>query len=680
MEEPVRKINLSEAGENELRSMEWLVANGLGGYASGTLSGGVSRQYHGLLVASLPAPYGRTVMLDRLFEKVRFPGGMWMNLHGNDEDGKKNLSGIRPEVEFRLEMGLPVWQFRFGEVILEKRIIMPHGQNTVRVSYHYLNGSDTLHLQFEPAMRFRMLGAEGRIDGPYRLSVTGDRYEIAGTDRNLQLRLMLVDNPSSLCLDKNNIREIFYPTDAQLGSGPRGPLWAPGNFETELAPRREITFIASTEPFQIMRCMSQKEVLSAEKDRRRHLLYRSGAREEGSFFSELVLSADQFLIAPAGRSEHAARARAGGNDIRSVIAGYHWFTDWGRDTMISLDGLTLCTGRHDDAAWILRTFAYYMRWGLIPNLFPEGEIEGLYHTADATLWYFHAVDRYVEVTGDRETLRLLLPHLKEVIFQHRRGTKFGIGVDPEDKLLRQGKEGFQLTWMDAKVDDWVVTPRRGKAVEINALWYNALCLMRQWTMETDKAISEEYETVAQGVYDSFNRRFWYEKGNYLYDVVDGENGDDPALRPNQLFALSLKYPVLDPRYWQTVVEKVRMHLLTPMGLRSLSPEHPEYKSRYFGDLRSRDAAYHQGTVWAWLIGPFIDAWLKVYPDDKATARGFLEKFRPHLDEAGIGTISEVFDGDAPYTSRGCIAQAWSIAEVLRCWRKTGEGRKVKGEG
>ena len=333
----------------------------------------------------------------------------------------------------------------------------------------------------------------------------------------------------------------------------------------------------------------------------------------------------------------------------------------------------VATGRHIEAGWILRTFAYYVRDGLIPNMFPEGEKHGLYHTADATLWFFHALDRYLTYTHDHETLKLLLPKLCEIVDHHLRGTHFGIHVDPQDGLLGQGEVDYQLTWMDAKVGDWVVTPRRGKAVEINALWYNALRLLAGWIHaeqgdEAARALVEPAEQARQ----SFNERFWYAPGGYLYDVVDGERGDDPVCRPNQVLAISLRYPILEPSRWQPVLEVVRQRLLTPVGLRSLAPGHPDYKSTYDGDLRARDAAYHQGTVWGWLIGPFIDAWLKVYPDDRASARRFLEGFVPHLGEACIGSISEIFDAEPPFSPRGCIAQGWSVAEVLRCWIKTSE--------
>jgi predicted glycogen debranching enzyme len=357
--------------------------------------------------------------------------------------------------------------------------------------------------------------------------------------------------------------------------------------------------------------------------------------------------------------------------VRTVIAGYHWFTDWGRDTMISLEGLTLTTGRHAEARWVLRTFGHYIRHGLIPNLFPEGLSEGLYHTADATLWFFHALDRYVTISGDRETLEFLLPRLVEVVEQHVRGTRFGIGEDPADGLLRQGADGYQLTWMDAKVGDWVVTPRRGKAVEINALWYNALRLVEDWVrgLEGDEA-ARPFAERAQRLRESFNRRFWNDSLGYLFDIVDGEHGDDSACRPNQVFAISLRYPVLDEGRWAAVVQKVKDELLTPVGLRSLARNHPEFKSRYFGDLRARDAAYHQGTVWAWLIGPFVDAWLRVHPEDRSGAHHLLDGLIAHLDHGCVGSISEIFDAEEPFTPRGCIAQAWSVAETLRCWVKT----------
>ncbi|MGH9362452.1 MAG: amylo-alpha-1,6-glucosidase, partial [Thermoanaerobaculia bacterium] len=398
----------------------------------------------------------------------------------------------------------------------------------------------------------------------------------------------------------------------------------------------------------------------------------AGPRAREGTAAELVLAADQFLVTPP-RAEDLVRAHAAGEEPRTDIAGYHWFTDWGRDTMISLEGLTAATGRLEEARYVLRTFAGHVRDGLIPNFIPEGEREGLYHTADASLWFFQAIHCYVERSDDRATLEMLLPVLLDIAEHHLRGTRFGIGVDPFDGLLRQGAEGYQLTWMDAKVDDWVVTPRRGKAVEINALWYNALRLLERWVRESrGEAAARPFAEQAQRAWRSFNRRFWYPEGGYLYDVVDGEQGDDPACRPNQVLAIALPHPLLVRERWGPVLDVVRERLLAPVGLRSLAPGHPDYKSTYDGDLRARDAAYHQGTVWAWLIGPFVDAWLKLHPLDREGARGWLEGFLPHLGEACLGTISEVFDAEPPFRARGCVAQAWSVAELLRCWLKTSD--------
>ena len=429
--------------------------------------------------------------------------------------------------------------------------------------------------------------------------------------------------------------------------------------------------MASTEGWDTIHSLTPEDAERAERERRERLLAIAKLDPADPFGAQLALAADQFIITPAGRAEEAARARAAGEEVRTIIAGYHWFTDWGRDTMISLEGLTLCTHRFREAAYILRTFGHYIRDGLIPNMFPDGARDGLYHTADATLWFFHAVDRFVRVTGDVDTLRALIPKFVDVIACHVRGTRFGIGMDPRDGLLRQGADGYQLTWMDAKVDDWVVTPRRGKAVEINALWYNALSLLDGWLREYGGPRPDlDLSALSDRVRASFNARFWYDEGGYLYDVIDGEHGNDTAYRPNQIFAIALERPVLDPARWRAVVDVVHDRLLTPVGLRSLAPGHPDYKPKYYGDLRSRDAAYHQGTVWGWLIGPYVDAWLRVHPDDREGARRLLDGFEAHLKEACVGSISEIFDAEPPYTPRGCIAQAWSVAEVLRALRKT----------
>jgi predicted glycogen debranching enzyme len=677
MEKLIRRIELATARPEqtqELLRREWLATNGLGGYASGTLSGSVTWRYHGLLIAALPAPFGRTLMLNHLAESLSLPDGQVLQIGGEEPSFAGEATNTKIYItEFRLENGLPIWKYEIGDIVIEKYVLFLHGQNTVHVCYRLLSRQEAVTLHLRPSVHFR--GHERAVnDGShegYTLAVTGEQYEISREGFLPRLRLVLQGNQACFTYDGGSRREIFYQKEADRGYQTRGQLWSPGHFTVTLKPRSDATLIASTEMWHEMLALTPSEALTFYHDRHCRLVNCARHEAKNPPASELVLAADQFLITPAGRLQDAARAHAAGDEIRSVIAGYHWFTDWGRDTMISFEGLTLTTERFTEAGWILRTFAHYIHNGLLPNMFPEGQNKGLYHTADASLWFFHALSRYVQATGDKETLNHILPKLKSVVELHLRGTDFGIGVDPSDGLLKQGAPGYQLTWMDAKVDDWVVTPRRGKAVEINGLWYNALKLMEQWMWDAgDEGTASTYAEHAKRCKESFNRRFWYAEGKYLYDIVDGEKGDDPACRPNQIFTFSLQHPVLDQQRWDSVLEIVRTRLLTPVGLRSLSREHPDYKPKYFGDLRARDAAYHQGTVWAWLIGPFVDAWLRVHPQDKVGAREFLEGFVPHLNEACVGSISEIFDAEPPYTPRGCIAQAWSVAEVLRAWVKT----------
>ena len=657
------------AAEDRGRRREWLVTNGLGGYASGTIAGVLTRRYHGLLVASLPAPLGRMVMLSHLLERVRLPDRRVVWLGDEDEvAGPNAVDRTEHLVEFRLELGLPIWTFDLPGLTIEKRVLMPYGQNTVHVSYRLVDGEGPVRIALRPSIQFREY--EAAVNNPlvtaYTLSATGNRYEVSGGAGIPPLRFFLHGERGALTLDEKGAPAVPYEMERVRGYEATGSIWSPGYFRVDLTEGAPATVVAATEPWEAILALEPEAAEQAERSRRRESIRTAGAPADDSFVAELVLAADQFIITPAGRAEEAARARAAGEEVRTIIAGYHWFTDWGRDTMISLEGLTLTTGRHREAAHILRTFAHYVRDGLIPNMFPDGAREGLYHTADATLWLFHAIERYIRVTGDRDILRALMPTLLDIVRHHVEGTRFGIGVDPVDGLLRQGADGYQLTWMDAKVDDWVVTPRRGKAVEINALWYNAMSLMDEWTRELGAPDGIDFATHASRARQSFNERFWYEEGGYLYDVVDGSTGDDPACRPNQVLAIALDHPVLDRSRWAAVMDVVRQRLLTPYGLRSLAPGHPDYKAKYYGDLRSRDAAYHQGTVWAWLIGPYLDAWLKLHPEDVTGARRLLDGFESHLNEACLGSISEIFDAEPPYTPRGCVAQAWSVAEVLRC--------------
>ena len=655
------------AGERPPRR-EWLVTNGLGGYAAGTVAGMLTRRYHGMLIASLPAPLGRMVLLNHLLERVRLPGKGVIWLGDEDEVAGPNAADRTEHLaEFRLELGLPVWLYRVDGFAIEKRVVMPHEQNTVHVTYRVLEGAGTVRFNLRPSVHYR--GYDAAVDespvNTYTIAATGHQYELsAGPDLPI-LRMLLIGTRAALTLDEKGLQGVPYQMEETRGYQWKGSLWSPGYFRADAEAGEQVSLIASAEPWDTVAALSPEGAAFAEIERRRRLL--GIANVPGDFAAELVLAADQYLVQPAGRVEERTRARASGDEVRTVIAGYHWFTDWGRDTMISLEGLTLATHRYREAGYILRTFAHYVRDGLIPNMFPDGQREGLYHTADATLWFFHAVERYTLATGDDATLRRLLPVLLDIIQHHLQGTRFGIHVDPKDGLFTQGAEGYQLTWMDAKVGDWVVTPRRGKAVELNALWYNALCLMQSWTAQYGGGGGINFAEHAQRARASFNRRFWFESGGYLYDVVDGEHGDDTCCRPNQIFAISLPHPVLDRERWGPVMKVIRERLVTPVGLRSLAPGETDYKSRYYGDLRARDAAYHQGTVWAWLIGPYVDAELKLPDVDRSSLRNLLAGFDQHLNEACVGQISEVFDAELPYLPRGCVAQAWSVAEVLRSW-------------
>jgi predicted glycogen debranching enzyme len=679
MEKLVRSIDLAGPRGAAMRSVlrrEWLATNGVGGYASATIAGTVTWRYHGLLIAALASPFGRFVMLNHLGETLRLPDSRCLQIGGDEPDRHEEFSQAGQYlVEFRLENGLPVWRYDAEGVCFEKHILFLYGQNTVHVNYRLLSGAEDVVLELRPSMNFRShehAVNEGLLED-YSLAIEGTRYEVCGGDSLPVLRLVTHGDRVSLTYDGGQRRELFYQKEADRGYPSRGFVWSPGHFTVALRPGQDATLIASTESWHTMLALTPAEALGFYHDRHRRLINLALPAARSSPAADLVLAADQFIITPVGRIQDAARAHAAGDEVRTVIAGYHWFTDWGRDTMISLEGLTLLTRRFTEAGWILRTFAHYIRDGLLPNLFPEGKNQGLYHTADATLWFFHALSRYVHASGDRETLRSILPKLLQIIEKHLQGTRFGIRIDPADGLLTQGAEGYQLTWMDAKVEDWVVTPRRGKAVELNGLWYNALRLLEHWLAEESRGDEARvYGQHADRAREAFNRRFWYPAGGYLFDVVDGEHGDDTACRPNQLLAFSLEHPVLEPQFWRPVLQKVRQELLTPLGLRTLSPKHPDFKPKYFGDLRARDAAYHQGTVWAWLIGPFVDAWLRVYPDDRAGARELLGGLVPHLDEGCVGSINEIFDAEPPFAPRGCIAQAWSVAEVLRAWVKTAE--------
>ena len=652
----------------ELRRREWLITNGLGGYASGTIAGIPTRKYHGLFVPNLAAPKGRHIMISRCDECVITPARQLV-LGGAEFEHERLLGDSHRYLkEFRLDHRIAVWTFDFEDVVLEKSVVMVHNQNTVCVQYRLLRG-ERLELQVRPFVTFRR-----HDDTPastpgdaFTLDVRRGRHEISHASSPLVLRVALQPGPTTFTTDAHDEHQFVYRVERDRGDPAFDSAFSPGYFPTQVAADKPVVFVASTHPWERME-FDASAMFDAERRRLTGLLALAPHLAGDGFAEQLAMAADQFVVLPGSRLEENVMAQAEGSELCSIYAGYHWFGDWGRDTMISLEGLTLATGRFREAAAILRTFSHYVRDGLLPNLFPEGEREALYHTADATLWYFHAIARYVEVTGDRSILPQLLPVLKSVIECHLAGTRFGIRADPTDGLLAEGAEGYQLTWMDAKVDGWVVTPRRGKPVEIQALWYNALKLMAAWGEELGSEY-RSYDAHAKRARETFNERFWNPHTGCLYDVIDGPDGDDASIRPNQVFAISLPHPILYERRWEPVLETVRNRLVTAYGLRTLSADHPDYKAHYRGDLRSRDAAYHQGTVWPWLIGHYVDAYLRMRPD-RVGARQLLRAFPEHLCEAGVGSISEIFDAEDPYSPGGCIAQAWSVAEVLRAWLRT----------
>ncbi|WP_298012023.1 amylo-alpha-1,6-glucosidase [uncultured Aquabacterium sp.] len=655
-----------------LRDREWLVTNGLGGFASGSLLGINTRRHHGLFVPNLSNPKGRHILISRFDEEiqargrqVKIGGAEYLNGH-LDTDVHRCLAS------FRWDHLMPTWRYDINGVVIEKTIVMPHNQNTVCVLYRLLEG-EHVELRLRPFLAFRRQDAVlvHEEEWPFTLSFSRGVYEVRRDRTDLALQFGLTPASGGFTCHEVVGQHALYRVEQMRGYDHSEHLYSPGYFSATLHPGQPLTFVATAEGREALKCDGMAAVEHQQRRVERLLQMAPPAVVLDPVAAQLTAAADAFIVVPGSRLEEALHARASGDQIRTVIAGYHWFGDWGRDTMISLEGLTLCTGRHAEARAILQTFSHYVRDGLLPNLFPEGEREALYHTVDATLWYFHAIDRYTTCSGDRTLMHELFPVLKQIIEHHVRGTRYGIGLDPQDGLLRAGAPGYQLTWMDAKVDGWVVTPRRGKPVEIQALWHNALRLMVDWSVEVDDP-DPRCLRLAEQARASFNRRYWSPTLLHLFDVVDGEAGEevnDVACRPNQVFVMSLRHPVLDRVHWEPVLDTVRRQLLTPWGLRTLAPGHPAYKPTYEGDLRSRDAAYHQGTVWPWLIGHFIQAWLKLHPD-RTAARAFLADLPAHLSEAGIGSISEIFDAEPPGLPRGCVAQAWSVAEVLRAWLMT----------
>jgi predicted glycogen debranching enzyme len=635
----------------EATAREWLETNGLGGFASSTLAGLNTRRYHGLLVAATRPPVGRTALLSKL-EETLVVGGRRYELSANQYPGVVHPRGQQFLTRFRLDP-FPVFTYAVEGFELEKAVVMLHGENTTCVRYALrrllANAGADARLELRPLIAFRDYHALTHENGALDPSARVEEGLLTVAPYEGLPALHFAHVGGAVEAAGFWYRNFTYAEEQARGLDSAEDLFSPFALKFDLNGRKEVSVIASTERRDAARA---GELINAEVERRKGVLKSSPSDDEA--VRTLTAAADQYVVARGSQ--------------KTVIAGYHWFGDWGRDTMIALPGLTLVTRRFDVARSILAEFARHVSRGMLPNRFTEAGEAPEYNTVDATLWYFEAVRALVAYTGDTEFVREhLYAVLRDIVEWHERGTRYGIRVGA-DGLLSAGEEGTQLTWMDAKVGDRVITPRMGKPVEIQALWYNALRALEEFArgfgFEDDAG---KFAAMAARARDSFDAQFWNEEAGCLYDVVDGA-ARDASLRPNQIFAVGLHHALLTGERARRVVEVVERELLTPYGLRSLAPEDPRYSGHYGGGPAERDAVYHQGAAWAWLIGPFVTAYLKVNgrgPESVARVRDLLAPLVAHLKDACLGHVSEIFEGDAPHAPRGCVAQAWSVAELLR---------------
>lgn len=629
---------------------EWLETNGIGGFACGTISGANTRRYHGILTAATRPPLGRVTMLSK-FEEVLTIDGEVFELSANQYPNAVHPKGFQYLTSFESNP-FPVWTFEVKGIEIERKIFMVNGQNTTVCNWRIKSkvaGKDAkVQLELKPLLSFvdyhHLQNATDEISAEY---VASENCVLVNPFDEMP-ELFFNHNASEITKAGYWYRNFEYAIEKDRGFDFREDLFQPFTLKFDLSDAAIV--IVSTEQTNFAKAA---EFEKAEIARRDDLIQIAGAKDD--FTKQLVLAADQFIV-KRGTGE-------------TIIAGYPWFSDWGRDTMIALNGLTLATNREGIAKNILREYAKHISEGMLPNRFPDEGETPEYNTVDATLWYFEAIRAFTEKTGDYKFVRNeLYEKLVEIIYWHQKGTRFDIKVDENDGLLYAGESGWQLTWMDAKIGDTVFTPRIGKPVEIQALWYNALKIMQHFAKEfRDKDGKNKYKKMASDAKKSFNKEFWNNDEEYLYDVVNGDE-KDPSVRPNQIFAVSLKHSMLSMFRAKKVVQKVERELFTPVGLRSLSPEDKQYEGIYIGDPYHRDSAYHQGTVWAWLMGAFIVSLERTYPKGRKHKQyidRILEGFKAHLKDEGIGQISEIFDGNEPHEPRGCFAQAWSVAEILR---------------
>jgi len=640
-------------------SREWLCTNGLGGFASGTVAGLLTRRYHGMLVAALKPPVGRTLLVSKIDEAIEYAGTTRDLSVDRWADGTLGPHGYRHIERFRLDGTTPVWTFAVDDAQLEKRIWMEPGANTTYVRYRLTRAGAAARLTLKVLVNYRDFHSTTRAGG-WQMTVTPVANGLSVLAYDGARSFVILSEGAAVAPAHEWYLRYGLAREAERGLDAVDDNLHVGTFTAALSPGASVTLVLSAEAAPMTdggaawerRAAHERDVLARWRDT-------PAGRSAPGWVDRLALAADQFVV---------RRPLADDPEAMSVIAGYHWFGDWGRDTTISLPGLCLATGRPEVARRILTTFARFADQGMLPNVFPDSGDAPEYNTADAALWYIEAVRAYHAASGDAGLVKALYPVLADIIAWHRKGTRYGIGVDPADGLLHAGAPGVQLTWMDAKVGDWVVTPRAGKPVEINALWYNALCAMASLAPLAG-APAAEWEAMAARAAAGFDR-FWNEAAGACFDVIDGPGGADATLRPNQIFAVSLPASPLSADRQRRVVETCARRLLTSFGLRSLSPADRAYVPRYGGGPVERDGGYHQGTVWGWLLGPFALAHLRVHGDPEA-ARGFLRPMAHHLGEYGLGSLAEIFDGDPPFAPRGSIAQAWSVAETLRAWCEIG---------
>ncbi|MEO6836613.1 MAG: amylo-alpha-1,6-glucosidase [Candidatus Tumulicola sp.] len=636
---------------------EWLVTNGLGGFASGTVAGTLTRRYHGLLIAAFRPPVERMLLVTKIEETVRYRGTTYALATNRWRNAYVSPQGFTSIERFYLDGTTPVWEFALADAVLEKRVWMEQGANATYVRYRHLRGTAPLDLSLRTLVNYRDFHGNTHA-GDWRVGVA------QASPRGLRVDAVPDGRPFWIAADAGNVeienvwyRDFVLSEETRRGLDDLDDNLAAGTFTITLAPSATVTVVAAdAEPGAFSSDGARGRRTDREASVLRAYERTAGATQSRAWIRQCVLAADKFVV---------ARPIAADPQALSVIAGYHWFADWGRDTMIALPGLTLATGRPDIAKRILTTFAAFVDGGMLPNFFPDRGPTPQYNTADAALWYVETTARYVDATGDLATLRSLWPSLQDVIAHYRAGTRYGIHMD-SDGLIAAGAAGVQLTWMDAKLGDWVVTPRMGKPVEIGALWYNALARMAQLATRIGAApAAAEYAQLAKTARSGFER-FWNESAGYCYDVLDGPDGNDATLRPNALFAVSLPNSPLAGDRQRAVVDACASALLTSNGIRTLAASNPLFSAHYQGSVRDRDAAYHQGTAWTWLLGAFAVAHARVYRDVEV-ARSFLQPLSDQLLDGGLGTLGEIADGAAPFDGRGAIAQAWSVGELLRAW-------------